>query len=388
MKYIGVTGTNGKTSTVQMLSKMLQGVGRRTATIGTLGITYTKTENGEDRKITIDAGLTTPAADTIKREQRNMEAAGVEYLLMEVSSHALTQGRTGDITFDVGIFTNLTTDHLDYHKTMENYKAAKYKLQTLSNSMVFNIDDKTGEEFSKKYDKPKITISTEKQAELRADKIETKLTQTEFLLNYFNTQTHIRIPIPGRFAVYNTMSAMAAMHLLGFSYDQIISVIPEISPVPGRAQLIPTDKAKVMIDFAHTPDALENILKTLKDAHDGRILTLFGCGGERDKTKRPQMGEIAARYSDFIYLTSDNPRHEDPTRIMMEVLPPICRSGKPYRMIANRGQAIEEALKNQNPNDLLLLAGKGHEKYQIIGDEKMPFDEEKIVLKALHFSDI
>lgn len=382
LKIIGITGTNGKSSTAQFVYDMLRGMGYKTGIIGTLGILY------DD--MYFDVGLTTPPAETIKYHMNHMENGGAEYLVLEVSSHALVQDRVKGLTFDVGVFTNLTRDHLDYHGTFENYKAAKRKILDMSKSMVFNVDDPTGEEFFHDYAKrnlPFANISTTCTCtDVSAENIELSMTGTEFLMNFFDVRTHINVPVIGRFTAYNVMSAMTVLHMLGFGFDEIIDAVTEIRPVRGRAQVLDLDTDfTVMIDFAHTPDALMNILTTVREIHNGRIVTLFGCGGERDRTKRPAMAEAVSKYSDFIFLTSDNPRGEDPMQIVMDVLPTLCEGGKPYRIILDREEAITKAVSMSLPGDLLLLAGKGHEAYQIVGNVKFPFCEEKIVKKALNF---
>lgn len=382
LKIIGITGTNGKSSTAQFIYDMLKGMGRKVGIIGTLGILY------DD--MFFDVGLTTPPLETIKYHMGYMEKSGVEYLVLEVSSHALVQNRVKGLEFDVGVFTNLTRDHLDYHKTFENYKAAKRKILDMSKSMVFNADDPVGEEFFHDYAKKNLPFANISAictcTDISAENIELSPNGTDFLMNFFETKTHVHVPVIGRFTVYNVMSAMAVLHMLGFGFDEIIDAVTEIKPVRGRAQILNLKtEYTIMIDFAHTPDALMNILTTVREIHDGRIITLFGCGGERDRTKRPLMAEIVSRYSDFIYFTSDNPRNEDPLQIVMDVLPALCEGGKPYRIILDREEAIVKAVNMLLPGDLLLLAGKGHECYQILGDVKFPFNEEKIVKKALNF---
>ena len=384
MKVIGVTGTNGKTSTTVLIYDMLTGMGKNAAICGTLGMRY-----GNE---SFDVTLTTPTKEVLQYHMDRMAEQNVEYFVMEVSSHALQQDRVRGIAFDVGIFTNLTQDHLDYHKTMEEYKQAKRKLLSKSKSMVFNIDDMVGAEFFHEFyteERPGdcITIGAACDcADITASHIETSLLGTEFDLNFLQTKSHMKIPLVGKFSVYNFMSAISALHLLGFSYDEIMASAEDVKPIRGRAQIIPLEEDfTVMLDYAHTPDALENILSSISEFHRGRIVTVFGCGGDRDRTKRPLMGAVASKYSDFIYLTSDNPRTEDPLRIMTDILPSICEGGKPYRAIENRERAITEAIQNAMSDDLVLIAGKGHETYQILGNEKVKFDEEEIILKALHF---
>lgn len=382
MKIIGITGTNGKTSTTQFIYQMLTGMGRKAAVVGTLGIKY----DGEE----YDVGLTTPTNEVIMHHMGRMLAVGVEYLVMEVSSHSLAQDRVRGVKFDVGVFTNLTQDHLDYHGGFEAYKAAKHKLMDMSDSMVFNVDDPVGEEFFHEYMSKGgkcVNISTACNCtDVTADNISGDLYGSDFTLNFFGTRAHIHINIPGRFSVYNALSAFSVLHLLGFSFEEIIDASAEIKSVPGRAQILDIDEDfTIMIDYAHTPDALMNILSAIREVFDGRVITLFGCGGDRDRKKRPLMAAVAAEYSDFVYLTSDNPRTEDPMRIITDALPSLCTCGKPYRVIVNREEAITYAVKSLAPGELLLIAGKGHEKYQIVGEDKLPFDEEKIVRKALIF---
>lgn len=392
MKYIGVTGTNGKTSTAQFIYQMLTGMGRKAAVCGTLGLCY-------DGKC-FDTGLTTPTLKVLQPHIADMESVGVEYLVMEVSSHSLVQNRLEGVRFEVGVFTNLTQDHLDYHGNFESYREAKRKLLFMSKNMVINIDDATGEEFFHEFYKDYnakvgedgfegecITLTTICDcADVVASRIDGSLQGTEFLCDFLGSQAQVKIPVFGRFSVYNIMSAMATLRLLGFDFEDILAALHSVEPVLGRAQVLKLNQNfTIMLDYAHTPDALENILSTLREIHSGRIVTLFGCGGDRDREKRPLMGGIAANYSDCVYVTSDNPRTEDPIRIVTDILPSICRSGKPYRVIINREEAITAAVKSLLPGDLLLLAGKGHEKYQVVGTEKNPFDEEKIVRRVLNF---
>lgn len=382
LKIIGITGTNGKTSTAQFIYQMLSGMGHKTAVSGTLGITYC----GK----TYDVGLTTPANEMLMYHIGEMLRAGVEYLVMEVSSHSLVQDRVKGIDFTVGVFTNLTQDHLDYHGDLEHYKEAKHKLLDLSRSMVFNVDDAVGEEFFHDFvssGKECVNIAAKCTCtDISAEDINETLKGTDFVLDFFGTRAHISIPVLGIFSVYNYLSAVGTLYLLGFTFDEIVAASEYVRAVRGRAQILDIDEDfTIMIDFAHSPDALKNVLSMLRKVHDGRIVTLFGCGGERDRTKRPLMAKAAAEYSDYIYLTSDNPRGEDPLQIITDALPALCESGKPYRVITDREEAIIYAVKALLPGDLLILAGKGHETYQIIGKEKYKFNEEEIVRKALIF---
>lgn len=377
MKFIGVTGTNGKTSTCFYIKNILDKLGKKTGIIGTVANMI------GDRSLPSDA--TTPEPLALLKLLNEMYLEKVEYVIMEVSSHSLDQKRVCGITFDVAVFTNLTQDHLDYHKTMDNYKAAKQKLFLQSKHAVLNIDDDTGKQFADSMGCKKYTYSTlYNHADFVAKDIKIKPSGTAFLAVTLGGISRVHIASPGTFAVYNALAAIGAVTTLGFSFASLGDNISNLCGVAGRAQIISGDRPyTVMLDYAHTPDGLENILSSVKYYAKGRIITLFGCGGDRDKTKRPIMGEIAAKMSDMLIVTSDNPRTEDPMSIIEDILPGVKKHRTPFTVIENRKQAIKYAIEQARPDDVILLAGKGHEKYQIIGTQKTDFDEEEIALSFM-----
>lgn len=379
LKLIGVTGTNGKTSTTFFIKELLDAMGHKSGLLGTVRNMIGDT--------VLPSGFTTPEPLQLFEIFAQMRDAGVEYVIMEISSHALSQARVDGLEFEVGVFTNLTQDHLDFHKTMEAYKEAKYTLFRQSKACVFNIDDPTGEEFAQRSCEGvlNVTYSAGKNdADFVARDIALHSDGVSFFLVTNGNLCRARVSTPGKFTVYNTTAAVAALYSAGLPFGEITSHLDALKNVDGRAQIVPTGKDfTVMLDYAHTPDALENILRTVRSYAEGRVITLFGCGGDRDKGKRPLMGEMAARYSDYVIVTSDNPRSEDPSDIIADILPGVEGAGKPYKVIENRKEAIGYAIQMAKKDDIILLAGKGHEKYQILSTGKIDFDEEQIVKEYL-----
>lgn len=313
-----------------------------------------------------------------------MKNAGVELVVMEVSSHALDQARVHGVEFDIGIFTNLTQDHLDYHKTFDNYLAAKKKLFLQSKRAVVNADDPHFASITEGLDIPLTTFGIREKADFSANDIEITTAGAQFAMRTPEGSINIKISIPGLFSVFNALGAAAACMLLGFDADHIREGLAKLKSVSGRLEPLPTDgDYSVLLDYAHTPDALENVLRTVRGFARGRVVTLFGCGGNRDKAKRPIMGEIAGRYSDFLIVTSDNPRDEEPMSIITSVLEGVNKSGCPHVVIEDRRAAIKYALENAKEKDVIVLAGKGHENYQEIGGGKRHFDEKEIVAELL-----
>lgn len=370
MKFLAVTGTNGKTSATQFIKSILDGMGIKAGLIGTV--------YNQIGAMTEPAEFTTPEPMQLFALLRRMADAEVQTVVMEVSSQAMDQRRADSLPFAVAGFTNLTQDHLDYHKTMENYKEAKARLFELAGKGVYNIDDAAGMEFSDRFGG--LTYSAKGKADLAATDIGIDVSGVAYRLHFCGQTADIKVSTPGLFTVHNTLCAAGVLLAAGYSFDRVVAGLNCIPKVPGRAEVIteglPFD---VMLDYAHTPDALENILTTIRTYAKGRIVTLFGCGGDRDRTKRPKMAAAAAKYSDFLIVTSDNPRTEDPEAIISEILMGLEGSSVPYKVIVNRKEAIGYAIQNAQPGDLILLAGKGHEDYQIIGKEKYPFDEKEIV---------
>lgn len=377
MKFIGVTGTNGKTSTVYYIKHILEGLGKKTGLIGTVANMI------GDRVLPSNA--TTPEPLELMSLLDEMYKSGVEYVVMEVSSHSLVQKRVCGITFETAVFTNLTRDHLDYHKTMENYMSAKAELFRMSKNAVINTDDEKGLELHRSLDCTRYSFSTiYNRADFVAKDIKLRSSGVSFLAVIKGGIARVKVPSPGGFVVYNALGAIGAVLSLGFPFEQLIPVVANIGAVPGRAQIISGERPyTVMIDYAHTPDGLENIISSVREFKVGRLITLFGCGGDRDKQKRPMMGEIASRLSDYVIVTSDNPRTEDPDAIIADILPGVKKHRTPTKVITSRKEAIKYAIDIANDGDVVLLAGKGHEKYQILNTGKIDFDEEQIAAEFM-----
>lgn len=377
LKLIGITGTSGKTTTTYMVRSMLEKSGHKTGLIGTIMNIV-----GEN---TLPAKNTTPDAYELHSLFDLMLKAGCEYVVMEVSSHALDQKRVWDLEFECAVFTNLTQDHLDYHITMQNYFEAKLRLFKMCKIAVINLDDEYSKAFIDACDCKVLTYSAkDKNADFFADNIEYKADGVSYdFINNENKQ-RVDVKIPGSFTVYNSMTAGAGMIACGMDFNTAAKFISEVEGVKGRVEVVPSDKDFTMIiDYAHTPDELENVIKMLNNIKTGRVVTLFGCGGDRDKTKRPIMGEIAAKFSDYVIVTSDNPRSENPTAIIEDILVGMKGTKTPYIVIENRAEAIKYAVKNAKSNDIVLFAGKGHETYQILQSGTIHFDEREIIAQAL-----
>ncbi len=375
MEFLAVTGTNGKTSTSQFVKSILDGMGIKAGLIGTV--------HNQIGAETFPAAFTTPEPYQLYELLATMQKAGVQIVVMEVSSQAMDQHRVDSLPFKVAGFTNLTQDHLDYHKTMENYRAAKARLFELSEKNVLNLDDETGLAFYKQFGGITYSAASE-DADLWADQVEVSVAGVQYQIHYGAQTEQIRVSTPGMFTVHNTLCAAGILLQAGFSFRAVAEGLNQIPQVPGRAEVITRGLPfTVMLDYAHTPDALENILSTLKAFAKGRIVTLFGCGGDRDKTKRPLMAQEAAKQSDFLIITSDNPRTEDPAQILQDIVAGLEGTSVPYIVIENRKEAIGYAIAHAQPDDLILLAGKGHEDYQILKTGKIRFDEKEIVKEFL-----
>ncbi len=377
LKLIGITGTNGKTSITYMVKSILNQHGIKCGLIGTI-----QNVIGDE---VFDAKNTTPGIYELQELFSKMKAAGCTHVIMEVSSHALDQGRVEGLHFDLALFTNLTQDHLDYHKTMENYLLAKRKLFQMCDTAVINYDDPSAERLTKNLDCKIISYSAESDnATYTAKNVKYASDGIEYEFVGFDAIKRISLSTGGKFSVYNSMCAAAAAILLGCTLDEVAVGLSSLNGVKGRAEVVPTGKDfTVIIDYAHTPDGLKNVLSTFKECKTNRLVSLFGCGGDRDKGKRPQMGEIAAKLSDFVIVTSDNPRTENPSAIIKDILEGMKDTKTPYTVIENRIDAIKYAIKNAKSGDIIVLAGKGHETYQIIGTEKIHLDEREVVLEAL-----
>lgn len=377
---VGITGTNGKTTTTYLIKSILEAAGKQVGIIGT-----NQNIIGDKVLLTKSTTPTTPNALELQQLFSEMVHYGADYVVMEVSSHALDLDRVYGCNFDVGVFTNLTRDHLDFHKTMENYLNAKAKLFALSDKGVVNFDDDGGKTIVNKGECPDIIkTGLENGCDLKAENIKITARGTQFDMIYKGETYPVSIRIPGKFSVYNALSAAGATIQLGVDINTVIKGLAEASGVMGRVEVVPTDTDyTVIIDYAHSPDGLENIITCVKGFAEGRVITLFGCGGDRDRTKRPIMGEIAGTLSDFSIVTSDNPRTENPDSIIDEIEVGIKKTSGEYVRITDRREAIGYALDNAKAGDVIILAGKGQETYQIIGKEKFDFDERIEVYKHL-----
>lgn len=303
---------------------------------------------------------------------------------MEVTSSALSNHRVDYCNFNIGLFTNLSQDHLEEHGTLENYKNEKLKLFHKCNIGVINIDDKVGQEIIEKSTCKILTYGINEEADIRAAEIEYKNDSVLFTVKIENIIKRVKVNIPGKFTVYNVLGAIGACYGIGLDINSILNLLSNIKHVSGRLEMIENSVNKnVIVDYAHTPDALEKLLMMARDITDGRIITVFGCGGDRDKSKRKVMGMAAGILSDYCIITSDNPRNEDPLKIIEDIEEGMWRIDSKYEKIADRRKAIEKGLNLINDNDLLIIAGKGHEDYQIIGDRKFHLDDREIVKAKL-----
>ncbi|MBR5157687.1 MAG: UDP-N-acetylmuramoyl-L-alanyl-D-glutamate--2,6-diaminopimelate ligase [Clostridia bacterium] len=376
MKIIGVTGTNGKTTVTSLIKQILEFSGKKVGLIGTNG-------NMIGDKL-LPGERTTPESYELHELFREMADVGTEYVVMEVSSHSLSLSRVYGIEYEIATFTNLTQDHLDFHVTMENYFDAKKILFNMCNKAVINADDVWGAKLLETTDCPKFSYSIDKASDFKAENVRISARGILFdLVNNADTYA-VRLGIPGKFSVYNAMAAVVSCISLGLAADEILTALTLAQGVKGRAETVYTNTDyTVIIDYAHTPDGLENIISTVREFAQGRVITLFGCGGDRDSTKRPVMGEIAGKLSDFCIITSDNPRTEEPMPIIRQIEEGMKKTGCEYITIENRREAIGYALKIGKSGDCIILAGKGHETYQIIGKEKRHFDEREVIKELL-----
>ncbi|MBE9092627.1 UDP-N-acetylmuramoyl-L-alanyl-D-glutamate--2,6-diaminopimelate ligase [Tychonema sp. LEGE 07203] len=382
LKLVGVTGTNGKTTTTHLIEFLLDQMQLSTAIFGTL---YTRWPGFQQTAL-----YTTPFAVDLQKQLAEAAAAGCKYGVMEVSSHALAQQRVLGCTFEVGVFTNLTQDHLDYHRDMEDYFEAKSLLfgsDYLKNRAVINIDDAYGRRIveSLKSEKVWSYSTTDKTADLYASDLQYQPDGVKGMLHTPKGETPFVLPLVGQFNLSNMLAAVGAVLELGLDLSAIVEKLSQFPGVPGRmerVQISPDQDISVIVDYAHTPDSLENLLKASRPFIPGRMICVFGCGGDRDRTKRPIMGKIVAELADVAVVTSDNPRTENPDRILEDVLAGIPTTVKPVVM-GDRAAAIRAAIMDAKPGDGVLIAGKGHEDYQILGTEKVHFDDREQARDAL-----
>ena len=377
LTLLGVTGTNGKTSVTYLLRTILEGASHKTGLIGTTGAWVGHT--------VLDAPhRTTPDPPALHRLLRQMKDRGCTHVVMEVSSHALLQQRTGGLIFRCGVFTNLTPEHLDYHRTMEDYRAAKERLFRQSEAAVLNLDDAAGAWYRARLQCPCRTYSENKdEATVTAKYIRLFPQRVSFEAVARGQIARVELPIPGSFTIYNALAALTCGLELGLPLPDMARSLKTAGSVPGRMERLETGtEFTVLIDYAHTPDALENLLTSVRAVTEGRLLLLFGCGGDRDRSKRPVMGAIASQLADVVMLTSDNPRTEDPMAIIREILAGMD-GGAAVRTEPDRALAIRELLALARPGDLVLLAGKGHERWQERNGRFIRLDEREEVAAAL-----
>ena len=377
-RLIGVTGTNGKTTTTYLIKSVLESMGRKVGLIGT-------NQNMIGTEV-IPSKHTTPDSLELMQLFSKMAEKGAEYVVMEVSSHSLALDRVTACRYDVGAFTNITQDHLDFHKTMEKYLEAKGILFNISKAGVVNRDDSGAEYLLKTSTCDKmLTYGIENDCDLRATDVVLSEKGVHFNVNYKNEKYEVALGIPGMFSVYNALTALGCLISAGISLGEAVEGLKSARGVKGRVEVVETGRDfSVIIDYAHTPDGLYNVIRTIRGFCKGRIITVFGCGGDRDVTKRPKMGRIAAELSDYCVVTSDNPRSEDPEKIVADVVAGVKEGKCDYTVVTNRFEAIEFALDIAEKNDVVLLAGKGHETYQILRDRTIDFDEREIVHKLLN----
>lgn len=377
LELIGVTGTNGKTTITTVMKKVLSDFGCKTGLIGTC-----QNEIGDE---IIPTSRTTPEPYDLFELFRKMADAKCKYVIMEVSSQGLEQRRVGPCQFKVGVFTNLTQDHLDVHGTMENYYQAKKILFNISDSAIINIDDEAGVRYLNEIKCPAKTYSAEQKADFYAEDIFLSADGVKYVFSDGKSKHNVDFRMPGLFNVSNSLAVIACCETLGFDIDKTIRSLNAMNGVRGRAEVVPTGRDfTVICDYAHTPDAIVNVLTAIKGSAKGKVKCLFGCGGNRDAKKRPLMAAAAADNADFLIVTSDNPRNEDPEEIIKDVLKGLEGKDTPYVTICDRREAIYWAIENAEKDDVIVLAGKGHEDYQILaGGKKIHFDEREVVADAL-----
>lgn len=378
LTMIGITGTNGKTTVASILRDVLEHAGQRTGLAGTLGIYY-----GD---ISVETARTTPESADLARHFAAMCDAGFSHVVMEVTSIGIDLERTGRIPFRIAVFTNLTRDHLDYHGLESAYRDAKLRLfreQTNDGFAVLNADDPQMSSFAKAARGRVLTYAVDREADFRATTVSLTRQSIRFDLTAKGSRIAVDAPLIGRFNVYNLLAVIASAHTLGVSFETIQSALRQARSARGRAEIILSSAPfTVIVDYAHTPDALEKILSTLRNLNPQRILTVIGAGGDRDRGKRPLMAEVSYRLSDLLYLTSDNPRGEDPDAILDDMAAGLPQ-GSRYQRDADRRASIESALNEARPGDIVVIAGKGHETYQEIQGVRHPFDDRLVALDWL-----
>lgn len=385
LRLIGVTGTNGKTTTTHLIRAILMAAGHKVGLIGTIHTVI-------DRQV-LPVKNTTPDVIDLQAIFADMVAAGVDYAVMEVSSHALALGRVSGSEFDVGVFTNMTRDHLDFHQTFENYIAAKAELFRMlaatgavkgNKAAVVNRDDAAAPAMLASCGCRSLTYGVEAVADLTATDIDVRAGGAAFTINGPFGRLPLNLKITGVFNVYNVLAAVGAALAEDLEPAVIKQALEAFESVPGRFELVDAGQPfSIIVDYAHTPDGLENILRTARQFARRRIIVVFGCGGDRDRTKRPIMGRLAGQYGDVVIATSDNPRSEDPLAILAEIEVGLKESGKAYEIIADRRRAIGRAISLAGPEDVVIIAGKGHETYQVLKDKTIDFDDREVARELI-----
>lgn len=381
IKIIGVTGTNGKTTITNVIKNILMSYGIKTGLIGTI-----RNEIGNEP---VHTDNTTPMAFDYMQLLDKMVKADCKYAVMEVSSFGLVQNRIGPTHFNIGVFTNLTQDHLDYHKTMENYYQAKKMMFDECDFALVNIDDDYGKRLLSEICCPKASYGSSQEADYYSDAAKIKADGTSFWYCFDGKSKLVNMKMTGMFNVSNVTAAITVCMKAGIPLEHILETIADYNGVKGRCEIIPTGRDfTVICDYAHTPDAIENILQSVKQYTEGRLICLFGCGGNRDAKKRPLMAKAAAKYADRLIITSDNPRDEIPEAIIDDILAGLKDSRIPFDVVVDRTEAIYHSLKIARKGDIIVLAGKGHEDYQVLpGNEHIHFDEREIVSEGLKLID-
>lgn len=379
MRLVGVTGTNGKTSTVRMLESIARAAGLVAGSIGTISVRYAGIEE--------NASLTTPESTDLQRTLARMRDFGVQFAALEVSSHSLALRRVHTLRFEAAVFTNLTQDHLDYHADLDDYadtKALLFCSPQLDGTAVIHASDPQGERMASaalEAGNRVLRFARESDADLRSIKEQVGLLGSRFEIVSADGGCEIELPLPGDFQIENALAAAAAARALGIDWTAIRAGLEGCEPVPGRLERVSSDDGPaVFVDYAHTPDAIDAVLSRVRGFVRGRLICVFGCGGDRDRGKRPRMAEAACRSADHVVATSDNPRTEDPARILRDLEPGL--SGE-YEIVEDRAEAIRRAVALAGPDDVVVIAGKGHEDYQIVGREKRPFDDREHARRAL-----
>lgn len=376
MKVIGITGTNGKTTSTFMMKSILEAAGNKVGLIGTIA-NYVGNKK-------VPAHRTTPESLELQKLFSHMVKEGVNYCVMEVSSHSLYLDRVYGVRFCEAVFTNLTRDHLDFHKTFENYYNAKLILFKNTNNSIVNMDDQYGKRVYEDIVGSKLSYAIDNNCDIKASNIHMHSRGIEFDITYKNESQHINLNIPGRYNIMNALGSAGACLSEGISLEIVKKGLEQMLCVPGRCEIVTQNYNlgyEIIVDYAHTPDGLENILKTAREFTKGRLISVFGCGGDRDNTKRPVMGKIGTDLSDLAIITSDNPRNEDTMSIIKEIESGIEKDN--YIVVENRREAIKKAMELAQKNDVIVVAGKGHEDYQILKDKTIHFDEREVIAEIV-----